>query len=114
MTVIIDPTIAPAVDALAAAIAAVGTLQGASLTALAPATTAAQVCNDAIDASITEVDGEIQTGQGNVAGVVSGGYAPTMAATFLAQADLIAEEAALWELRAYTGRIQTNLQNATG
>jgi hypothetical protein len=115
---ITDPTVAPAVSRLAAAVTAVtsvvGTLQGAALNALAPVITAAQVCNNTIDTSIANVDAAIQTGQGNVAGVVAGSYAPTMAKTFLAQSALITEEAGLWDLRAFTGRIQTNLENATG
>lgn len=109
-----DPTIAPAIASMESAITAVGTLQGASLTTLGPALTAAQAANQIIDTSLAVTDSATFYDAGSVAGVAAGGFPTTMIATFEAQSALIAQQATLREIRALTGRVQTNLAQATG
>ncbi|MGH6956277.1 MAG: hypothetical protein ACREEW_06380 [Caulobacteraceae bacterium] len=114
LPIVTDPSVAPALASLQGAIAGVGTLQGATLTALAPVAAAAAQATSAIEASIAAVDPTILSDTGSVAGIVSGGDAAAMVAAFQAQSAALAEEASLRGLVALTSRIETNLAQATG
>lgn len=111
---ITDPTVQPAINGLNAAIAAVGTLQGASLTALGPVATAAQSATSIIGVALTKLDGATLTNAGSVAGVVAGGFPAAMVTTFEAQAALISQQASLQEIDSLVRRVSTNIAQATG
>lgn len=108
------PSVPPAIAALQNAITAAGTLQGSTLTALAPVAAAAAGATGIVQAAIDATDPTIQSDTGAVAGIVSGGNAAAMIVTFQAQQAAIGQEAALLQLVALTSRIQTNLAQATG
>jgi hypothetical protein len=109
-----DSTVAPAISGLSSAIAALGTLQGASLTALGPIATAAQTATTVLVASNTTTDLGILTDTGSVAGVIAGQF-PTISVTaFTAQSALINEEWQAQEAYSLVKRVATNIAQATG
>lgn len=111
---ITNGSIAPAVAGLSGAISSLGTLEGATLTALAPVAIAAANLTSIANGVIDTVDSTIQTNIGAVAGIVSGGFAPDMISTFQDQVDSIGQMASLKGLVALASRIQTNIAQATG
>lgn len=111
---ITDPTIPPALGALSDAIAAVGTLQGASLTALGPVATAAQSAKVVIATSLASLDAATQSNAGSVAGIVPGGNPLSMIATFTGQSGLIGQQWQTQEVASLVDRLATNVSLATG
>lgn len=109
-----DATIPPAMSSLQSAISAAGTLEGSTLTALAPVMAAAANASSVISSAIGALDPVIQSDTGLVAGIVAGGSPLAMVSTFQAQLSAIGQEASLQQLLALTSRIQTNLAQATG
>ena len=109
-----DTTIQPALDALSTVLVAVGTLQGASLTALAPARTQAMATTSIIGVALAAEDAATLSNNGTVGGVVAGGFAPTMAAVFEAQTALFDEQASLRQIDSLVRRVGANLAQATG
>lgn len=103
-----------AVGALQAAITAAAPLQGATLTALAPVSAAAAAAATAAQGAAAAIDPAILSNTGSVAGIVAGGAAAGMIATFEAQSGAIAQAAALQGLAAQMGCAQTALAQATG
>lgn len=111
---VMDPTIAPAFAGLQKSLSDAGTLEGATLTTLAPASAAAANATSVVQTSMNSVDQSILSDTGSVGGIVGGGSAPTMIDTFNTQTATISEGATLQQLGALSGRIQTNLGQATG
>ena len=92
-----------------------GPLNGLSLAALAPVIAAARAAKGAIDAAVVAGDALIYASPAyGVAGVVGGGFAPTLALTLQAQLAAMQNQVVLIQMRGYVGRILFNLANTTG
>lgn len=113
MTVLSDVT--DGINALAAAVTNASPLNTATLDQLAPAVLAAQAANSAIDIAITAIDATIYSGPATgVAGILAGGFAPTLATTLQAQLVALQNMTILQVQKAAVGRILFNLEAATG
>lgn len=109
-----DPTAGSALSSLNSAIGSVGTLEGATLAALAPVAAAAASANEIIENVANATDPTIQSDVGTIAGVTAGGSAPAMIAIFQVQQAAIGQMVSLKQAAALTGRIETNVAQATG
>ena len=115
MTAAVLTNVTTQIAALQAQIKAISPLNNASLALLAPVILAAQTANSAIDAAVLATDALVlATPSTAVAGVVGGGFAPTLAATLSAQVATLQNEVILMTLKGAIGRILFNLTNATG
>jgi hypothetical protein len=108
----INAAVTQAVAALENAVAAVGTLQNAPQSALAPIGTAAATALAAIDAQVAEIEPTID--ETAVGGLHVGTPAPQLAQILVEQTQGIADLASLVTLRGYVGRIAMNIANAPG
>jgi hypothetical protein len=97
---------------LNAAIAAAGTLQGASLIQLAPVAIAANAALTALAGNIATVEADIDPT--TVGGVGTGTPAPVLATALLRQASDVLALTALETAKGYVGRVAANLSNAPG
>lgn len=95
-----------------AAIAEASPLRSATPVALAPARNAVATALSAIEGGIAALDSEILLD--SVAGVVVGPPAPDVWPVMLAQLNDCEQLSRLLDMRAYLGRVATNLNEATG
>ncbi|MDR3473329.1 MAG: hypothetical protein P4M09_16845 [Devosia sp.] len=101
-----------AIDDVQSAVTAVGTLEGASLVALAPVIAAVETAEPVFASAINALDGDISLT--SVGGVVAGGIGPDMAQTLLLQTSEVQQLALVLSAKSRLLRIATNIKQATG
>lgn len=108
----INAAVTAAVANLQAQMAAVGPMQNASQSALAPILTAVTATLSAIDAQCAQIEATID--ETSVGGLQVGMPAPQLVATLIAQTTAATDLSDLHTLRGYVGRIGANIENAPG